>query len=251
MKSIGFTHFEAAGRRYPIDPAAVVMRWCGLRGMLRWTLRRVHAICTLMLLSAVFHVGAVQAEAIWQFVDRDGVVHMGNAAPPQSRGLVWIGQLPLARAGQAPERGVGALRLPGYKDAKPHLEAAALSAAIDPALVIAVAAAESAFNTEAVSRKGALGLMQVMPATAERYGVAAHSTAEGRRAMMEPKVNAQIGSRYLADLLRLFDGDKELALAAYNAGEGAVMKYGKRIPPYPETQQYVERVMRFYRTLAR
>lgn len=91
---------------------------------------------------------------------------------------------------------------------KPHLEAAALSAAIDPALVIAVAAAESAFNTEAVSRKGALGLMQVMPATAERYGVAAHSTAEGRKAMMEPKVNAQIGSRYLADLLRLFDGDR-------------------------------------------
>lgn len=193
---------------------------------------------------------AALADAVWQFVDRDGVVHMGNATPPQSRGLVWIDQVPLARVGLAPERGVGALKLPGYKGAKPHLEAAALSASIEPALVIAVAAAESAFNTDAVSRKGALGLMQVMPATAERYGVAAHSTAEGRRAMMEPKVNAQIGSRYLADLLRLFDGDKELALAAYNAGEGAVMKYGKRIPPYPETQQYVERVMRLYRTLA-
>ena len=87
---------------------------------------------------------AAWADAVWQFVDRDGVVHMGNAAPPQTRGLVWIDQPPLARAGQAPERGVGALKLPGYKDAKPHLEAAALSAAIDPALVIAVAAAEAA-----------------------------------------------------------------------------------------------------------
>jgi soluble lytic murein transglycosylase-like protein len=251
MKFIGFKQFETSGRRYPIDPAAVVARWYGRRSVLRWTLRRTHAVCTLMLLSVVLHVGTVQADAVWQFVDRDGVVHMGNAAPPQTRGLVWIDQPPMARTGQAPERGVGALKLPGYKDAKPHLEAAALSAAIDPALVIAVAAAESAFNTEAVSRKGALGLMQVMPATAERYGVAAHSTAEGRKAVMEPQVNAQIGSRYLADLLRLFDGDKELALAAYNAGEGAVMKYGKRIPPYPETQQYVERVMRLYRTLSR
>ena len=68
---------------------------------------------------------------------------------------------------------------------------------------------------------------------------------------MEPKVNAQIGTRYLADLLRQFDGDKELALAAYNAGEGAVLKYGRRIPPYPETQQYVEKVMRLYRGMIR
>ncbi|RYF39474.1 MAG: lytic transglycosylase domain-containing protein, partial [Comamonadaceae bacterium] len=95
--------------------------------------------------------------------------------------------------------------------------------------------------------------MQVMPATAARYGVAARPTAEGggEHAAMEPKVNAQIGTRYLADLLRMFDGDKELALAAYNAGEGAVIKHGRRIPPYPETQQYVEKVMRFYQGLLR
>ncbi|MBU6467392.1 MAG: lytic transglycosylase domain-containing protein, partial [Burkholderiales bacterium] len=123
----------------------------------------------------------------------------------------------------------------------------------EPALVIAVAAAESAFNVQAVSRKGALGLMQVMPATAERYGVPARASVQGSGSvsLMEPKLNAEVGSRYLADLLRLFGGDKELALAAYNAGEGAVLKYGRRIPPYPETQQYVQRVMRFYRTLVR
>ncbi|MDD2176789.1 lytic transglycosylase domain-containing protein [Acidovorax sp. D2M1] len=148
-------------------------------------------------------------------------------------------------------RDPSALKLPGYDAAKPHLEAAALSQSLDPALVIAVAAAESAFNEKAISRKGALGLMQVMPATAERYGVAARSSSGGEHAVMEPKVNAQVGSRYLADLLRMFDGDKELALAAYNAGEGAVIKYGRQIPPYPETQQYVAKVMRIYRTLVR
>lgn len=208
----------------------------------------------LLAIGAVALIGSmtsVQAQAVWQFEDRDGVTHMGNVAPSSSREIVWIDQIPQARIGRGQERATGALKLPGYNEVKPHLEAAALSAAIDPALVIAVAAAESAFNTEAVSRKGALGLMQIMPATAERYGVAAHSSVEGRKTAMEPRVNAQIGSRYLADLLRMFDGDKELALAAYNAGEGAVLKHGRRIPPYPETQQYVERVLRFYRMLVR
>lgn len=217
--------------------------------VVQWWIRRQRGWALLFLTVCCPH--AVFADTVWEFVDRDGVVHMGNVAPPPSRGVTWIGQTAQARTGQAPERAMGALKLPGYKEAKPHLEAAALSAAIDPALVIAVAAAESAFNTEAISRKGALGLMQVMPATAERYGIAAHSTVEGRKTVMEPKVNAQIGSRYLADLLRMFDGDKELALAAYNAGEGAVIKHGRRIPPYPETQQYVEKVMRLYRAMIR
>ena len=193
------------------------------------------------------------ANDVWEFVDKDGVVHIGNAAPPATRGITWLSRTPSVRAVRAVkgtrEQDLTA-RLPGYDAAKPHLEAAALSQSLDPALVIAVAAAESAFNEKAVSRKGALGLMQVMPATSERYGVAAN-TAGGTHAVMEPKVNAQVGSRYLADLLRMFDGDKVLALAAYNAGEGAVMKYGRQIPPYPETQQYVAKVMRIYSTLIR
>jgi len=194
---------------------------------------------------------AARAEEVWEFVDGDGVVHMGNGAPPTSRGITWLSRIPSIRGGAGKGRDSSALQFPGYDAAKPHLEAAALSQSLDPALVIAVAAAESAFNVKAVSRKGALGLMQVMPATAERYGVSARPASEGEHAAMEPKVNAQIGSRYLADLLRMFDGDKELALAAYNAGEGAVMKYGRQIPPYPETQQYVAKVMRFYRALVR
>lgn len=226
--------------------------WAGRILQVGWTgLVRCALVCAL---AAGATLPVAQAEEVWQFVDRDGVVHMGNVAPPSARGVTWLSRTPTVQGGKlaaARERDPSALRLPGYDAAKPHLEAAALSHSLDPALVIAVAAAESAFNENAVSRKGALGLMQVMPATAERYGVTTHPAATGQHAAMEPKVNAQIGSRYLADLLRMFDGDKELALAAYNAGEGAVLRYGRQIPPYPETQQYVAKVMRIYRTLVR
>jgi len=197
---------------------------------------------------------AAHADVVWQFVDGDGVVHIGNAAAPQApagRELIWLGLSPTSKAGATGKHDRVLQELPGYAAAKPHLEAAAVAQAVEPALVIAVAAAESGFNADAVSRKGALGLMQVMPATAERYGVPARASVQGGASVMEPRINAELGSRYLADLLRMFGGDKELALAAYNAGEGAVLKYGRRIPPYPETQQYVQRVMRFYRTLVR
>lgn len=192
------------------------------------------------------------ADQVWEFVDGDGVTHIGNVPPSAaSRGVIWLNRVPPVSVMKGKDRGPSALQFSGYDDVKQHLEAAAVAQSLDPAFVIAVAAAESAFNVKAVSRKGALGLMQVMPATAERYGVAARPSSEGEHAAMEPKVNAQIGTRYLADLLRMFDGDKELALAAYNAGEGAVIKHGRRIPPYPETQQYVEKVMRFYRGMLR
>ncbi|WP_029413976.1 lytic transglycosylase domain-containing protein [Acidovorax radicis] len=192
------------------------------------------------------------ADQVWEFVDGDGVTHIGNVPPSAaSRGVIWLNRVQPASVMKGKDRGPSALQFSGYDDVKQHLEAAAVAQSLDPAFVIAVAAAESAFNVKAVSRKGALGLMQVMPATAERYGVAARPSSEGEHAAMEPKVNAQIGTRYLADLLRMFDGDKELALAAYNAGEGAVIKHGRRIPPYPETQQYVEKVMRFYRGMLR
>lgn len=192
----------------------------------------------------------VRAE-VWEFVDRNGVVHMGNVAPPSTRGVLWLEGVGRTMNDRPQGMVKPPLSMPGYASAKPVLEEAARAQALDPALVIAVAAAESAFNADAVSPKGALGLMQVMPATAQRYGVAARSTQEVRQAVMEPKLNAHIGSKYLADLLRIFDGNKELALAAYNAGEGAVLKHGRRIPPYPETQQYVERVLSIYRSLSR
>ena len=108
---------------------------------------------------------------------------------------------------------------------------------LDRHLVHAVIRAESAYNPEAVSRAGAVGLMQLMPATAERFGV------KNRR---DPADNLRGGMLYLRHLMLLFD-DIPLALAAYNAGEGAVSRYGNKIPPYKETQTYVRRVLSFYR----
>jgi soluble lytic murein transglycosylase-like protein len=107
---------------------------------------------------------------------------------------------------------------------------------LDPALLHAVIRAESSYNPNAVSHKGAIGLMQLMPATAARYGVDPH----------DPEENVHGGARYLSDLIDLFGSDIPLAVAAYNAGENNVIKYGNRIPPFHETQQYVNRVMSYY-----
>lgn len=105
--------------------------------------------------------------------------------------------------------------------------------AINPALVRAVIQAESAWNTRAVSPKGALGLMQLMPETATELGVVDP---------FDPAQNIRAGVRYLKWLLDRYDGNAELALAAYNAGPGAVDKYGK-VPPYRETQAYVRKIV--------
>jgi soluble lytic murein transglycosylase-like protein len=121
----------------------------------------------------------------------------------------------------------------------PLIDRAAVENRLTPALVHAVVRAESAYRSDAVSSKGAVGLMQLMPGTAERYGV-------GDR--HDPAQNLQGGSAYLRDLLEMFDNDLRLALAAYNAGENAVIRYGNEIPPYPETQDYVRKVIRFYQS---
>jgi soluble lytic murein transglycosylase-like protein len=119
-----------------------------------------------------------------------------------------------------------------------HVQAAASAADVDPALIHAVISAESGYNPSARSRKGALGLMQLMPDTATRYSV---------RDRLDPAQNIRGGAHYLRDLLQMFGNDVPLALAAYNAGEKAVIRYGNRIPPYPETVAYVPRVMKFYK----
>lgn len=119
----------------------------------------------------------------------------------------------------------------------PLIDAAARTHRVRPALVHAVVRAESAYRTDAVSHKGAVGLMQLMPATARRLGV---------RDSYDAKQNLYGGTRYLRQLLEQFDYDLRLALAAYNAGENAVIEYGYQVPPYPETQRYVEKVLAFY-----
>jgi len=104
-------------------------------------------------------------------------------------------------------------------------------------LIHAVVRAESAYDPKALSKKGAQGLMQLMPATARRYGVKDSWDAEQ---------NLRGGASYLKDLLQMFDRDLELAVAAYNAGENAVKRYGNKIPPYDETRNYVRKVVKFY-----
>ncbi len=120
----------------------------------------------------------------------------------------------------------------------PSVAEAAQAEQIDQALLHAVITAESGYNPMAVSAKGASGLMQLMPATAKRYAV---------KDAFDPAQNIRGGARYLRDLMGRFDNDLELVLAAYNAGENAVMRHGRRVPPFRETQHYVPKVLRLYR----
>lgn len=110
---------------------------------------------------------------------------------------------------------------------------------IDARLLDALVRVESNYNAAAISPKGAVGLMQVMPATALRFGV-------GEDTLADPRVNLDVGTRYLRWLGETFDGRLDLQLAAYNAGEGAVMRHGMRIPPYRETQNYVRKILDLY-----
>jgi len=109
---------------------------------------------------------------------------------------------------------------------------------LSPGLLHAVIRAESSYNPAAVSPAGAQGLMQLMPGTAARYGVSDS---------FDPMENVRGGAAYLRDLLDMFNQDLRLALAGYNAGEGAVLKHGRQIPPYAETQDYVRKVLDYFR----
>ena len=120
---------------------------------------------------------------------------------------------------------------------EPLVQRVAAANGVHPALLKAVIEVESGFNSKALSSKGAIGLMQVMPGTAARYG---------SYDLYSPEENLAVGARYLHDLIVMFKGDLRLAVAAYNAGENAVLKNGGRIPPYAETQQYVPMVMDRY-----
>jgi soluble lytic murein transglycosylase-like protein len=156
----------------------------------------------------------------------------------QKNGTLLLSDRPLsarARLIQA-DRSPAAHALP--RDAQ--IRRAAERHGVDPLLVHAVVRAESGYDARAVSRKGAAGLMQLMPETARRYGVTDR---------FDPATNLDAGVRYLRHLLRMFDGNLSLALAAYNAGEEPVLRAGGRIPDYRETTAYVRRVRLYYRGL--
>ena len=175
---------------------------------------------------------------IYALTDADGAISLSNV-PTDERYTVLIAapQQTVAAAASVTvvrTKKTGLARKAGYDQV---VDEVSRSHGLESALLHAVISVESSYNPKAVSSKGAAGLMQLMPRTAKRYGVADS---------FDPRENLNGGARYLKDLLRMFNNDTRLALAAYNAGEHAVMKYGNRIPPYRETLRYVPRVMDFY-----
>jgi soluble lytic murein transglycosylase-like protein len=176
---------------------------------------------------------------IYRYVDATGKVHFTNV-PADSRFKLYIATEKKPSAMTETLAAQGYRPIPKSERSKfhRHVLAAARAFGLEPALIHAVISAESGYNHLARSPRGARGLMQLMPDTARRYGVTNP---------LDPEQNIQGGAAYLKDLLNLFGDDVQLALAAYNAGEGAVMTHGYRIPPYPETIQYVPKVMAYYK----
>ena len=176
---------------------------------------------------------------IFMFTDEKGVVHFTNIPSNDKRYKLIRKEAstpPLTAAAGLPQYVLPTAEL--IRRYSGMIENASRSHGVDAALVHAVITAESGYNPSAVSRAGARGLMQLMPDTAKRFGV---------RDIMDPAENIQGGVKYLSELLAMFNGNKELALAAYNAGENAVIRAGNRIPQYPETMHYVPKVLGFYK----
>jgi len=229
----------------------------------KWLVKMIHAKFLNVLLSAMIgwsllssdasRPAAAQSESdtqtVYKYFDEKGVLHLTNVPPSAQNNVIYsrsyliqfytppdpVEQSPLPTFATPPAAPAKKVRY-----AQEILTAARLTQ-VPIALLQAVIQIESAYNPKALSPKGAQGLMQLMPGTAKRYGV---------KDSYDPASNIQGGAQYLRDLLDLFKGDVSLALAAYNAGEGAVLKYGKKIPPYRETQAYVKKVLAAYQTFA-
>jgi soluble lytic murein transglycosylase-like protein len=183
-------------------------------------------------------VGGVCAN-IYSFTDERGVVHFSNLPHLDNR-YKLVYRIPTSadlRPNAWSPTGPRTVDIGKYV---PMIAQAAKTHGMDPKLIHAVIRAESGYNAQARSPKGAMGLMQLIPGTAQRYGVTnAH----------DPLQNILGGTRYLSDLLKMFNGNVELALAGYNAGENAVIRAGHKIPNYPETLAYVPKVMGFYKSV--
>jgi soluble lytic murein transglycosylase-like protein len=217
-------------------------------------------------LAGLLWAGAAQAQ-IWAYIDERGVAHFSNArlderyelfvqggsvleinsSPPDAPQAPQQPRPETAAASPAQSRLMHYLtQSPRYRAVQHLLKEAAQTHRLEPELLQALIAAESGFDTQAVSPKGAVGLMQLMAPTAARYGVKSDRRSSIAQKLTDPAVNLRAGTRYLRDLMTMFPGRLDLALAAYNAGEGAVQRAGNKIPNYPETQNYVKTVMQLY-----
>lgn len=190
-----------------------------------------------IVLLATSYTPSVSAN-IYSFKDENDVVHFSNM-PHLDKRYKLVYRIPTALALRP---NAWSPKMPKSIDIEklvPIIANAAIAHGVDPRLVHAVIRAESGYNANAVSHKGAVGLMQLIPATAARYGVTNS---------YDPAQNIAGGTKYLRDLLAMFKGDMELAVAAYNAGENAVIRNGNKIPPYAETMAYVPKVISFFKS---
>ncbi|MEO6623915.1 MAG: lytic transglycosylase domain-containing protein [Burkholderiaceae bacterium] len=216
-------------------------------------------------LAAALVLGGPSHADVWGYVDQKGVAHFASErlddryelffrdaetfdttldAPP-----VDAPRAPMV-VPIAPSKLMAFFEVsPTFKLVRQHMREASNDHNIDFELLQALIAAESGFDASAVSPKGAIGLMQIMPATARRYGVEGDRKIALEKKLTDPKINIKTGTRYLRDLINMFPGKLELAIAAYNAGEGAVQRAGNQIPNYKETQAYVKTVLQLYNVL--
>jgi hypothetical protein len=178
--------------------------------------------------------GARASEGIYRYEEKDGTIVYTNVPPPGAKKASKLkGTFSEAPAPTAPVK--GRPRTP--ENLEPYITTAAARYRIPTALVRAIMHAESNFNSNAVSSKGASGLMQLMPGTASEMYV---------KDIFDHRDNIEGGVRYLRVLANMFDGDMTKMVAAYNAGPDAVRKYGGQVPPYAETQAYVRKVLQLY-----
>jgi soluble lytic murein transglycosylase-like protein len=196
--------------------------------------RRYCVSLSLLVVGLLLSGGTVQAD-IYKYVDKYGHVYLTDRPPHKGYKLLiktWKGWR--YGGGRIDYKRLEANR----RRYAPTISQAAKKYELPETLLHAVIRAESAYDPNAVSTAGAVGLMQLMPATAQRYGVVNRK---------DPVANIHGGSRYLRDLLGMFNNNLTLAVAAYNAGENAVIAHGYKIPPYDETRTYVQRVLAFYK----
>lgn len=202
---------------------------------------------------------------VWGYIDDKGVAHFaaertdaryelffkGGESFDTNQGLGGKTAGPVSRTQATANSKIQAYFdvSPNFKQVKHHMREASKTHSVDFELLQALIVAESGFDAHAVSPKGAVGLMQLMPATAQRFGVRGDKVKSVEQKLTDPKTNISAGTRYLRALMQMFPGKLELAIAAYNAGEGAVQRAGNQIPNYKETQNYVKTVMQTYRAL--
>lgn len=243
-----------SGDPYPLPPSPATRT---IR-----TTRTTRTILSSLAIAAACGLSSAALADIWGYVDETGRSHIATEKLDDRYQLFFKGGI---RVDPPDEREVAAAMAaqsreefrstPLFQRMSNRPNAARFEALIqqyakmhtvDPALVKAVIAVESAYQPDAVSPKGALGLMQIIPDTAARYGIVGDRKGSAVKKLLDPATNLRVGTRHLRGLLLRFADDLDLVLAAYNAGEGAVERYARTIPPFPETRTYVKLVQKFY-----